>query len=170
MVSWDICISSSSGNCCSSHPEICSGDQLRLSFSATVLCNRRWTASRQGFGRHARTLACWSAAVARYPFRPPWRAISLLTVEGDLPIADAILRIEKPAARPREISSRSKKLRDRAERVRSLGVMPPLEATTPWIEPGCFPRALAMSLRDCPLFQRSQRSAFCEAESPGRPL
>ena len=48
-----------------------------------------------------------SAVLARYLFRPPWRAISRLTVEGGRFSAAAIVRIESPAARPREISSRS---------------------------------------------------------------
>jgi hypothetical protein len=81
----------------------------------------------------------------------------------------AILRSEAPSARPREISSRSVIVSTRAERRRTAGTYPPLEATTPWIEPGCLPSARPISLSDSPAFQRDHSSRFCSGLNPGRP-
>jgi hypothetical protein len=47
---------------------------------------------------------------------PPLRASSRDTVDGARPIVDAIDRIDTPAERPREISSRSSRLSARGER------------------------------------------------------
>jgi len=79
-----------------------------------------------------------------------------------------ISRIDWPSARPREISSRSDRLRAKRERRRGEGSMPPLDERTKWIEPRCFASARAMSFSDCPRLHRSQSSFFCEVESPGR--
>jgi len=160
----------SSGNSCFSHPAICSGDQSRLSLRATITCNLGCTASRHGFGRRASFHACASASVARYRWRPPWRAMSRLTVEGDRPIPAAIWRIEVSAAMPREISSRSASVSARRERRRVAGTMPPFDDTTPCTDPACLPSARPMSLKDCPAFHRCHSSAFWDAESPGRPI
>jgi hypothetical protein len=96
--------------------------------------------------------------------------ISLLTVDGDLWIATAIWRIVVPAAMPREISSRSVKVRASRERRRLAGAIPPLRATTPKIDAACLPKALPISLNDWPFFHRSHSSAFRSADSPGRPI
>jgi hypothetical protein len=54
MVSWDTRRLSSSGYWSFSHPEICSGDQFRISLLATMSRNLRFRASRQLFGRKIR--------------------------------------------------------------------------------------------------------------------
>ena len=41
------------GYCLLSHPEICSGDQSRISLLATIKRSFLWLASRQAFGRRA---------------------------------------------------------------------------------------------------------------------
>jgi hypothetical protein len=64
-------------------------------------------ASLQALGRVARAHASRSALAARYRLDPPLALTSRLTVEGALPSRPAIARIDCPAARPREISSRS---------------------------------------------------------------
>src|SRR6266508_1316363 len=91
-------------------------------------------------------------------------------VEGARLSLVAIARTDKPSASPREISSRSASASTRGERRRVAGTYPPLEATTPWIEPGCFPRARPISLRDSPAFHRDHSSRFCSCLNPGRPL
>jgi hypothetical protein len=65
------------------------------------------------------------AGAARYRRRPPFAATSRLTVEGALPNPDAIARIDRPAARPREISSRSAILNRPGGRRRGAGLIPP---------------------------------------------
>jgi len=79
------------------------------------------------------------------------------------------MRRDTPSASPREISSRSANDSTRSDRHRLAGTYPPLEATTPWIEPGCLPSARPISLRDSPAFHRLQSSRFCPADNPGRP-
>ncbi len=80
---------------------------------------------------------------------------------------EAIVRIDWPSARPREISSRSERLNAKRERRRVEGLNPPVDFRTLWIEPRSFPNARAISFIDCPLFHRSQSSCYCGAESPG---
>ena len=53
MVSWDTRMLSSSGYWIFSHPEICSGDQSRISLLATILCNFTCMARRHALGRKA---------------------------------------------------------------------------------------------------------------------
>ncbi len=53
MVSWDTRILLSSGYRIFSHPEICSGDQSRISLLATILCNLPLIARRHSLGREA---------------------------------------------------------------------------------------------------------------------
>jgi len=60
-----------------------------------------------GLGRRNRRTARRSAAHARYRSRPPFAATSRHTVDAQRPIPRAIARTDRPAARPREISSRS---------------------------------------------------------------
>ncbi len=59
------------------------------------------------WGNAPRSHAAASAAAARYASRPPLRAISRETVDAERPINAAIARADKPAAMPRETSSRS---------------------------------------------------------------
>lgn len=103
---------------------------FRHSFLATRLRSRGFVASRQRFGRRALAQAPSSAALARYASCPPWRAISRLTVEGARFSAAAIVRIDRPAAIPREISSRSTRLSAHGARRRGIGAMPPRATTT----------------------------------------
>jgi hypothetical protein len=49
---------SSSGYSCFSHPEICFGDQSKISLLATISCSLLWVASRQGLGRRADSQVC----------------------------------------------------------------------------------------------------------------
>jgi hypothetical protein len=60
-----------------------------------------------GFGRRISRTARRSAAHARYRSRPPFAATSRHTADGARPTVRAIARTGHPAARPREISSRS---------------------------------------------------------------
>jgi hypothetical protein len=53
MVSWDTRRLSSSGYWIFSHPEICSGDQSKISLLATIFCSFSWMARRHRFGRKA---------------------------------------------------------------------------------------------------------------------
>ncbi len=68
------------------------------------------------------------ATRARYFLRPPLAFTSRHTVEGDRPRAPAMARMESPAARPREISSRSSRDSRSPERCRAVGRFPPASA------------------------------------------
>ena len=125
MVSWDTHKLSSAGNSRLSHPEICSGDQSRAGFSITRHRSSGWSARRHGFGRGANSQARASAPVARYEPRPPWRAASRLTVDGEHPKLAAMRRIDCPAAIPREIASRSSSTSTTGPRQRATGGIPP---------------------------------------------
>ncbi len=61
----------------------------------------------QSLGRLARLHVARSESSARYRVLPPFRDTSRLTVEAGRPRRAAMERSESPAARPREISSRS---------------------------------------------------------------
>ena len=78
-------ISGSSGNSCTSQPEICSGDHRNSSFASTTARNRGHTTNFDARGRHARRNAARSARHARYARRPPFLATSRDTVDGDRP-------------------------------------------------------------------------------------
>jgi hypothetical protein len=65
-----------------------------------------------------------------HPLQPPLRLISRLTVEGDRSRPCAIRRIDRPAAMPREISSRSSSRSATKALRRSAGAIPPLPAKT----------------------------------------
>jgi len=170
MVSWDTRKPSSAGNVRLSHPEICSGDQSSASFSATRHRSSARLARRHGFGRSARSQARASASVARYQLRPPCRATSRLTVEGERPRLAAMRRIDRPVAIPREISSRSSSTSATGQRRRATGAIPPLNAKTWWIAPLVLASARAISLAHWPLFQRSQSSTLFSRDNPGRPV
>ena len=151
MVSSDACKPSSAGNSRFSHSEICSGDQSSASLSATRHRSLRWLARRHDFGRSANCQARPSASMARYVLRPPCRATSRLTVEGERPKPAAIPRIDRPAAIPREISSRSSSTSTAEPRRRAAGAIPPLNAKTWWIAPLVLSSERAISLAHWPL-------------------
>src|SRR5215212_7963412 len=170
MVSCDTYVASSSGYFLLSQPEICSGDQSALSFCATKSRRRSFTESRHFLGRRALCQAFSSALVARYLLRPPLRFTSLHTVEAGRPSRAAIARRESPAASPREISSRSVGLSVHPRLRRTGAEMPPVASSIPWMEPGGFCSARAMSLMDSPALHRSQSSFLPAADNPpGRP-
>jgi hypothetical protein len=74
---------------------------------STTSRSRGHTASFAGFGRRISRTARRPAAHARYRPGPPFAATSRHTVDGARPTPRAIARTDCPAARPREISSRS---------------------------------------------------------------
>ena len=153
-----------------SQPAICSGDHCWPSLQATNQRRRGLSANRQDCGLRAASQAASSACAARYRSRPPCRATSRLIVEVGRPRLSAIWRNDWPEARHRDISSRSIKLSDRADRRRSLGAIPPCAARTPKIEPGFLSKKRAMSLSDWPPFHRRHRSRFWARDMPGRPI
>src|ERR1700724_3165561 len=129
MVSWDTRMLWSSEYWVFSQPEICSGDQSRISLLATMFRNFTWIARRHRLGRNADSQAWESASLARYSGRPPGRATSRLTVDETRSRRLAISRIDEPEASPREISSRSRSVSARSERRRTAGTIPPYRAT-----------------------------------------
>src|SRR5215831_13852017 len=157
-------MSRSVGNCCFSQPEICSGDHCSASFCATRHRNSPWSARRQGLGRSARSQALLSARFARQVCEPPLRRISRLIVDGDRLRPRAIRRTDRPAAIPREISSRSSSFNAATALQRGAGAIPPLRATIRWT-PVLFLLSSAREMANtlCPFFQRSQSSSFCFA-------
>src|SRR5260370_30584601 len=70
MVSWDTRRLSSSGYWVFSQPEICCGDQSRISLLATIFRNFTWIERRHRLGRKADSQASLSAWLARYTERP----------------------------------------------------------------------------------------------------
>lgn len=119
-----------------SQPEICSGDHCSASFSATSCRNAGEVARWHTLGRLACSQAASSAVLARYWSRPPWRATSRLTVETERPNCWAIRRKDRPAAIPREIVSRSARVKCRLDRERGRGAIPPLVDNTRCTDPG----------------------------------
>jgi hypothetical protein len=65
MVSWDTRMLGSAGYWVFSHPEICLGDQSKISLLATMFHNFRLTATRHFFSRKAESQAWRSATWAR---------------------------------------------------------------------------------------------------------
>ncbi len=170
MVSCDTRIASSRGYSLLSQPEICSGDQSSLSFSATKSRRSSFIASRHLFGRRALCQLRSSAFAARYLTRPPLRSTSRHTVEAERPSRAAIARRDSSAASPREISSRSTKVSAHLLLRRCGGEKPPVASIIPWMEPGAFCRARAMSLMDSPALHRSHSSFLPASDNPpGRP-
>src|SRR4030095_10168859 len=101
MVSWDTRMLSSSGYWVFSQPEICFGDQSRISLLATTFRNFRLMERRQRLGRKADCQASSSARLARYAGGPPCRATSRLTVDTGRCKHLAISRSDAPEASPR---------------------------------------------------------------------
>jgi hypothetical protein len=73
--------------------------------------SRAFAASLLSFGYRALSNAAASATSARYVSRPPLRAISRDTVDDGRSMRRAIVPADRPAAIPREISSRATKVR-----------------------------------------------------------
>src|ERR1700678_3764280 len=107
------------------HPEIYSGAARMISLLATIVRSFLWRASRHGLGRRADFQARWSASLARYRERPPWRTTSRLTVDAARSSPLAISRIDQPEAMPREMPSRSASVSVRSERWRTAGTILP---------------------------------------------
>src|ERR1700733_4372102 len=91
---------------------------------------------------------------------------SRLTVEAARFIRLAISRIDESEAIPREISSRSARVRARGDRRRAAGRIPPCGNKTDRMQLCYLPKARPISCSDCPAFQRFQTSRFSIAESP----
>src|SRR5258707_15712252 len=104
MVSWDTRMLSFLGYRIFNHPEICSGDQSRISLLATIVRSFPWVARRHVLGRKADSQAWESASLARYCGRPPGRATSPLTVDAAHCNPLAISRMDEPEAITHEIS------------------------------------------------------------------
>jgi hypothetical protein len=93
---------------------------------------------------------------------------SRLTVDAGRPSMRAIERSDRPAARLREISSRSVKVSASRDRRRAGGLIPPLGER--WLkthELG-LPITRPIALSPSPLRQRSHSSALCAAVNPTR--
>ena len=161
MVSCDTCISGLSGYSRANHAEICSGDHLASSVRSTTPRRRRHWASLDLLGRNARRQAARSATRARYSLLAPLRFTSRQTVEGERPRSWAMARIERPAASPREISSRSSNESRSSERSRDVGRLPPASAMNLRSEEFCLPRCLAMRLTGTPASRMSPNSSPC---------
>ena len=97
---------------------------------------------------------------------PPWRMTSRLTVEAARFIRLAVSRIDESEAIPREISSRSARVRARGDRRRAAGRIPPRGNKTDRMQLCSLPKARPTSCSDCPAFQRFQTSTFSITESP----
>src|ERR1700722_8629861 len=93
---------------------------------------------------------------------------SRLTVEAARFIPLAISRIDESEAIPREISSRSARVRARGDRQRAAGQIPPRGNNIDRMQLCSLPKARPISCCDCPAFQRFQTSRFSIAESPNR--
>ncbi len=127
--------------------------------------NTGLVASLYALGRVALDHACWSAVAARYRPRPPWAATSRLTDYAERPSPTAIARSDLPAARPREISSRSSKLNRPGDRRRRVGTDP---ATPQQIRPnraGRQPQLPSSGLGPMPSRNRTQISSTSAADN-----
>jgi hypothetical protein len=83
------------------------------------------------------------------------RETSRLTVDGDLPSAPAIARIDSPAASPREISSRSAMLSRPVARRRGSGLIPPHRNRYARTVPVHNPSSRAVGFAACPARNRT---------------
>jgi hypothetical protein len=108
-----------------SQPAICCGDQRCRSRVSTTARSLGRVANFDALGRSAAFHAAVSARTARYRCRPPLRFTSRVTVDGARPSLAAIPRHDSPAARPREMSSRSASDSCLGERTRDAGLIPP---------------------------------------------
>src|SRR5258708_405198 len=76
MVSWDTRRLSSSGYWIFSQPEICCGDQSRISLLATIFCSFTWIARRQRLGAKPRPRPRRRVGLHLQPHAPPGGAAS----------------------------------------------------------------------------------------------
>ncbi len=113
-------------------------------------------ASLHRFARVARAHAAWSARAARYRRTPPLALTSRLTVEGALLSVAAIARMDSPAARPREISSRSAIVNRPGARCRGSGLIPPQRTKYARTVPVDSPSSRAVGLAARPARNRTQ--------------
>jgi len=166
MVSWEIFIRLSFGYRRVSQHDTCSGDQFWLSLNAMHSRRRRSWLSLQALGLRARDHAAASASAARYRTEPPFRATSREIVDTGLFKRAAMLLSDSSWLSPREISSRSRRVRASGFRLGTAGEMPPFATTKPKTEPGGFCSARAISLSVWPARQRCQSSVFSLGHKP----
>jgi hypothetical protein len=88
-----------------------------------------------------------------------------MIVDGERAKARAIERVDRPATTPLEISSRSAKVNERADRRGGGGLMPPVGIISSKRLECRLPSARPISISPSPLFQRSQTSARSAAVS-----
>src|SRR5699024_11622702 len=101
------------------------GDQSDASVSITSRFKDGLSASRRDLGRLLRLRNAFSAIQARRLTRPPSRASSGQTVDGDRTSSLAIVRMLHPLAKPREIVSPSSADSEFARWTRARGCTPP---------------------------------------------
>src|SRR5580704_13683975 len=157
MVSWDTRMLSSSGYWVFSQPEICFGDQSRISLLPAMSRNLTLLERRQRLGRKAACQASPSAGLARYAGRPPCRATSRLTVDTARSKHLEISRSDEPEASPREERT--------PPYCRNNPTMKRHYATNGVM---ILAKSTPISCSVCPAFQRLHTSSFCSAESPNR--
>jgi hypothetical protein len=112
-------------------------------------------ASLHAFGRAARAQAAWLTRAARYRRGPPVALTSRPIVDGARPSAAAIARIDRPAASPREISSRSARLNRPGARRRDRGRIPPQRSRYARTVPVHKPSSRAVGFAACPARNRA---------------
>ena len=160
---------SSSGYWIFSHPEICSGDQSRISLLATMFRNLRLTASRHFFGRKAESQAGHPHHGRDRPDghrgeKSPgslWRPLD--------PVVEQSHEAANPEAIPREMSSRSAK-RERQPRAATSGgrnASARQQHTRECSYAACQRRAQSHAAT-VPPSSGSKSSRFSIAESPNR--
>jgi hypothetical protein len=170
MVSCDTCITVPVGNRRRSQPAICSGDQRSSSLSSTMARSPGRRPSFVCFGRQARPQAARSAVSARYWRRPPLPATSRDTVDGARPSTPAIVRSDRPAARPREISSRSANESRNSHRRRGTGRIPPVRLSRSRTVDGFTRICRASTFTASPDRQRRHTSSTSAEDSPFRAI
>ena len=84
---------------------------------------------------------------------------------GSAPSPAAIARNDNPAARPREISSRSANDKRSSLRSRGVGRLPPASAMNFRSDTFCLPRCFAMRFTGTPASRMSQITAFSASEN-----
>ncbi len=122
---------SSSGYLRLSQPAMCCGDHFRRSFRAI---NRHKGALNESFTTWVALRSPKRADQRAQACRPPFLRTSRLIVEGARFRFCAIERNDCFVTRPREISSRSMRLKAHLDRLRSAGRIPPVRAKCGKIE------------------------------------
>jgi|HubBroStandDraft_6_1064221.scaffolds.fasta_scaffold314830_1 hypothetical protein len=120
--------------------------------------------------RHAHVLVCWDggSSATRKSARATSANTSLLAAMFRNLCFAASLRIGRPEAIPREMSSRSAGVSGSRERRRAAGGMPPRGSNTEPIQLCGVSNARPISCSDCPAFHRLQTSPFSSSERPNR--